>query len=314
MNFVALCRDYNIDTAGPEHHHVSQGWIGIHCPFCAGGQNYHMGFNIQYEFFTCWRCGKHSLKETLERLTGEQFGALWSKYGEGKSTPSARKVKARKEEKELILPNGFTVPLRTHHKRYLERRHFNPEELAQEWGICSTSPTAVLRDEDMQSSFCNRIFIPMYWNGKLATFQARILKARSPNGSGMIKIPKYKACPAEMEGRSIRRILYRHPDAISDHGICVEGVTDVWRMGLHAFGLLGIGFSEMQVALIAELYKKVILLFDPDVQAQVRALKMKTALRAFGVKADIHTLPDERDPAELNRREVSMLVQHLLNV
>ena len=85
-------------------------------------------------------------------------------------------------------------------------------------------------------------------------------------------------------------------------------------MGHHAFALLGIGFSEMQVALIAELYKKVILLLDPDEQAQARALEMKTALRAFGVSADIYSLPNGRDPAELNKGEVSMLVQALLNV
>jgi len=315
VNFLTLCQDYNIDTAGPEHHHVSQGWIGIHCPFCAGKQNFHMGFNISKEFFNCWRCGPHSLRDTLERLTGQAFGTLWRKYGEGKSAPSpARKVKPRKEEKELVLPNGFTLPLRDHHRRYLERRHFDPDELIEEWGVCSTSPTAVLRDGDMQSNFNNRIFIPMYWNGILATFQARTLELRATSNSDGRKVSKYKACPTEMEGRSIRRILYRHPETVSDHGIGVEGVTDVWRMGYHAFALLGIGFSEMQVALIAELYKRIILLFDPDEQAQTRARKMKTALRAFGVSVDIYSLPNGRDPAELNKREVSVLVQLLLNV
>jgi len=315
VNFLTLCQDYNIDTAGPEHHHVSQGWIGIHCPFCAGKQNFHMGFNISKEFFNCWRCGPHSLRDTLERLTGQAFGTLWRKYGEGKSAPSpARKVKPRKEEKELVLPNGFTLPLRDHHRRYLERRHFDPDELIEEWGVCSTSPTAVLRDGDMFSNFSNRIFIPMYWNGVLATFQARTLKSKAANNSDGRKISKYKACPSEMEGRSIRRILYRHPETVSDYGICVEGVTDVWRMGLHAFALLGTGFSEGQVALIAELYSRVVLLFDPEEYAQARALKMQLALRVFGVKVDIHSLPDKRDPAELNRQEVSMLVQGLLNV
>ncbi len=314
MNFLALCRDYNIDSTGPEHHHVSQGWIGIHCPFCAGRQNFHMGFNISKELFNCWRCGPHSLRETLERLTGEAFGTLWRIYGGGKTAPSARKIKPRKEEKELVLPSGFTVPLQTHHRRYLERRRFDPDELIEEWSICSTSPTAMLRDKDMQSKFSNRIFIPMYWNDKLATFQARTLKPRASNKSGMGMIPKYKACPAEMEGRSIRRILYRHPKTVSDYGICVEGATDVWRMGLHAFALLGTGFSEGQVALIAERYSKVVLLFDPEEHAQARALKMQLALRAFGVKTNIHSLPDNRDPAELSRQEVSMLVQYLLNV
>ncbi len=310
MNFVNFCRDYNIDTAGPEHHHVSRGWIGIHCPFCAGGQNFHMGFNIKQEFFNCWRCGPHSLRDTLERLTGEAFGTLWRIYGEGKTTPSTtRKAAHRKTEKELVLPSGFTLPLRDHHRRYLERRRFDPDELIEEWGVCSTSPTAVLRGEEHESHYGNRIFIPMYWNGKLATFQARALKTPQHK-----RHMKYKACPAEMEGRSIRRILYRHPKTVSDYGIGVEGVTDVWRMGLHAFALLGTGFSEGQIALIAELYSKVILLFDPEEHAQARALKMQLALRAFGVKVDIHSLPDQRDPAELNRLEVSKLGQALLNV
>ncbi|KKL08077.1 hypothetical protein LCGC14_2579500 [marine sediment metagenome] len=310
MNFLTLCSDHNIDTAGPEHHHVSQGWIGIHCPFCTGKQNFHMGFNISKEFFNCWRCGPHSLRETLERLTGEAFGTLWRMYGEGKSAPSPTwKGEPRKEEKELVLPNGFTQPLRDHHRQYLERRQFDPDELIKEWGVCSTSPTAVLHGAEHESHYGNRIFIPMYWNGKLATFQARALK--TPKHKEHMK---YKACPAEMEGRSIRRILYRHPETVSDYGFCVEGVTDVWRLGLHAFALLGTGFSEGQVALIAELYSKVILLFDPEDYAQARALKMQLALRAFGIKATIHSLPDERDPAELNRQEVSMLVQHLLNV
>ena len=129
----------------------------------------------------------------------------------------------------------------------------------------------------------------------------------------MTTIPKYKACPAHMEGRSIRRILYRHPASVSDYGICVEGVTDVWRIGPQSFALLGIGFSEVQIALIAEIYKRIILLLDPDPQAQVRALEMKIALRAFGVQVDIYNLPDGRDPAELTRRETSFLVRALLN-
>lgn len=315
MNFTAFCRDYNIDTAGPEHHHVSHGWIGIHCPFCAGKQNYHMGFHIKQEFFNCWKCGPHSLRDTLERLTGERFNDLWGKYGEGRSTPtSGRKAKRHQKDKELVLPSGFTTSLRFDHRRYLERRNFDVDMLIREWGIRSTTPMAALRDGDIHSNFSNRIFIPMHWNGVLATFQARTLKPRSSKGPGDITIPKYKACPAHMEGRSIRRILYRHPETVSDYGICVEGVTDVWRMGHQAFALLGIGFSEVQIALIAELYKRIILLLDPDPQAQERATKMKVALQAFGVKVDMRELPDGKDPAELTRQETSFLVRALLSI
>lgn len=303
MDFIRLCSDYRIELVGAEHHHVSAGWVGVHCPFCSG-KNFHLGYNLSSGVFHCWRCGTHPRKDALERLTGTSLGVLYERYGGGSSRPAPRRRKritpVISKLRSIALPKGFTEPLRPHHAAYLTRRGFDPTFLAEEWGIESTRPTASISG----SKYGNRIFIPIRWEGRTVSFQARTC-------STIVK-PKYKHCPENLETYPIRQIIYRHPEASYPYGICVEGPADVWRIGRHAFGTLGIGYSKTQVACIARHYRRVMVVFDPEPVAQKRAEKIARELKDIGVEAWAFRLKTNRDPGDLYPEEARELVQELL--
>lgn len=244
------------------------------------------------------------MDETLERLTGQPFNELYARYGGGRSRPLPTRRKSLKpastEIKPVLLPQGFTGPLRAHHAAYLERRGFDPDFLIEEWGLESTGPTARIND----AKFSNRIFIPVHWEGMMVSFQARTT-------SKLVK-PKYRNCPAEIESYPSRRIVYRHPKTVSPYGICVEGPTDVWRVGRHAFATLGINFSQAQAIAVTRLYQKVMVVYDPEPGAQRRAKSMVEALAMHGVETWIHNLPEGRDPGDLTPGEARDLVEVLL--
>lgn len=253
------------------------------------------------------------MDKVLERLTGQAFTDLYARYGGGKSQPPPlRRRKAKPVSSRLTsvaLPIGFTGPLRSQHAAYLEKRGFDPDFLAQEWGLESTSPTARIKSssstgETKEYKFSNRIFIPVMWHEAVVSFQARTT-------SSLVK-PKYRNCPGELETYPSRAIVYRHPQCASPYGVCVEGPADVWRVGRHAFATLGINFSPDQVTCIAKLYRKVMVVYDPEPHAQKQANKMTSLLNTLGVDAWTYNLNEDRDPGDLRPDEAQKLVEQVL--
>ena len=58
---------------------VSEGWIGIHCPFpfCSDPST-HLGINLSSKAVNCWICGGHSLYDLLFLLEGgEKHFPFW---------------------------------------------------------------------------------------------------------------------------------------------------------------------------------------------------------------------------------------------
>src|SRR5688572_4303089 len=49
------------------------GWVQFACPFCSGGSDpskLYCGYNTAYGYVNCWRCGKHSVVDTIAKLAG----------------------------------------------------------------------------------------------------------------------------------------------------------------------------------------------------------------------------------------------------
>src|SRR5690606_34062072 len=135
-------------------------------------------------------------------------------------------VKIRK--KKFRFPSDIG-PLQTPHKKYLIKRNFDPDELVSLWGIQSTSPFSSLSIENGKIQYKYRILIPILWEGRPVTFQAR-------DYTGKQSI-KYLACPEEREIIHHKHILYGHPSLWENRrGVLVEGVFDVWRLGINAAG------------------------------------------------------------------------------
>ena len=308
MNLENLFRDFRIPYA-TEGKNCQPGWLNVRCPFCDDRSN-HLGGNIKSGAFHCWRCGPHPRVEVLCRLLGidpPEARRILQRYG-GRRRPLTEEVNAevRRTQKRLRVryPSNVSDSLARNHVAYLKSRGFKPGKIKQEWKIKGTGPTATLNGID----FRFRIIIPVYWEGIVSTWQARDVTGKS---LGRLR---YLTCPKEFEVEPGSRILYRHPEYSGKFGVCVEGITDVWRLGRRAFATFGIGFTRRQVRVIANLYDEVVVLFDSEPQAQKQAAKLCGELRFRGVRVHNHVLPGGvGDPGDLTDREAVELMDEIKN-
>ena len=251
MDITQLYQDYSISHATEGHRHCSPGWIHTACPFCTGNPGLHLGYNFSDDYFICWRCGWQPVSKTIAKLLNINEKAakqLIKQYGGHYQVPKP-KVKIR--AKAHKLPSGVT-DLTSSHKQYLRGRGFDPDQLEREWGLVSTGPISQL-DE---ISYKHRIIAPIYWNGERVSFQGRDATGKHPK--------KYMTCPKDRELIHHKEILYGKQSEWGSTGICVEGITDVWRLGTASFATFGIKYTPKQLRLVAKSFTRVFILFDPE--------------------------------------------------
>ena len=293
MRIIELYQDYNI-LFKTEGKNCSPGWVVIKCPFC-NDPSEHLGFSLSENYFRCWRCGWKDIVTTISKLTqinNTSVRKIIKEYG-GTIRKPVDEPKPR--FKPFKLPSN-TKPLTGTHKAYLQRRGFDAKELEREWGLISTGPASFLDDYE----YSHRILAPIYWNGKQVSFQTRTHKGRV--------IPKYKACHKEREVIHHQEILYGNQEKWQEIGICVEGITDVWRLGPTAFATFGMEVTTKQIEVIAKSFKKVVVIFDNESQAQKQADKLVGELQFRGIGAKKITLT-KSDPGTLEQNEVDYLVK-----
>jgi hypothetical protein len=129
--------------------------------------------------------------------------------------------------KEHSLPTNVE-PLGNKHRKYLEKRGFDPDEIIQTWNIVGTGPVSLLD----KLNYSHRIVIPIIWDGHEVSFTTRDITDKSEF--------RYITCPMERELIHHKHILYGKQSKWGETGICVEGPTDVWRMRENSFCTFGI--------------------------------------------------------------------------
>lgn len=303
MDIIQLYEDYNISYATEGHKHCRPGWINTECPFCVGNPGLHLGYNIADDFFTCWRCGWHPSTLTIAKLLNvpeRQAYDIVKLYGETFSikTPEPQ-IKIR--SKAHRLPS-HTEPMKENHRKYLEKRGFDPSYIEREWKVLGTGPVATLDDKDYRF----RVIAPIIWNDQQVSFQGRDITGNHPL--------RYMACPEDRELIHHKHILYGRQDQWKDIGICVEGITDVWRFGVNAFCVFGIKYTNYQVREIAKSFKRVFIIFDADPQAKTQARKLRDELGIRGVEAKVIELSEwaPADPASFSQPEADHLIKQLI--
>jgi hypothetical protein len=273
MQVEKFLKDYHI-LHSTEHKNVRDGWIGIQdCPFCGSKGKYHLGYNTYEDYFSCWMCSGHSTIYVVAKLIGVNYTRaeeIVEKYGGTLKTKKEPRIRVGMSK--FKLPSGVG-PLQKNHKLYLEERRFDWELLEKVWGLQGTGPQSKL-DE---LSYKLRILAPIYWDRRLVTFQARDITEK--------QIAKYMACPPEREIISHKHILYGKQEAWGPRGFCVEGITDVWRLGINSFGTFGVKYTRNQLRAMIKHFKEIVVLYDPEEQAQVQAEKLIDELNFRGVKA-----------------------------
>lgn len=299
MDVIKLYDNFRVPYQTEGHKHCREGWVNTPCPFCKGSPGLHLGTTLNGQIWYCWRCGWKPVKKAVAGVLGvtEQRAAeLIRQYGGiPKRQPKETKRKVRK--KSHLLPPGTTM-MQTQHKKYLKKRGFDPHRIYRLWGVMGTGPSSKLD----KTNYKHRILAPIYWNNQRVSFQTRDITGRHP--------VKYLACPEERELIHHKHILYGRPDKWGDIGICVEGITDVWRLGPIAFATFGIEYTRRQVRQMAKNFSKIVVLFDSEPQAQSQADKLISELLLRGVEAWKETIAT--DPADLTNKEAKKLKNSIM--
>lgn len=308
MNIIQLYEDYGIDYKTEGHKHCREGWVNIPCPFCTGNPGYHLGFPLDGFVFKCYRCGKHGVYEVISKLL-----SVSTKEAKQIVTQYSGKIQ-KPVSKPVIKSIGFKLPsglvdLQPPHRRYLTDRGFDPQYLRDNWEIMGTGPLSFLSDGKKQIDYKHRIFIPIFWKGKMVSFQTRSIKKNTEHGD-----LKYIACPKNREIIHHKDIIYAHRNwekIRGETGIVVEGVTDVWKLGENAVATFGIEYKPKQVNILAKAYKRIAVVFDEEPQARRQAKKLVEELTLLGV--DAWWVPIDQDPGSMTKEQARKLVNKIIH-
>lgn len=186
-------------------------------------------------------------------------------------------------------PDG-TGPLLDPHKQYLKRRRFDPDFLEQKYGLRATGWTG---------DYAYRIIAPIYYQGVIVSYQGRDWTEKAEK--------RYKACPIPQEMVHHKDILYNLDNCQREIGLVVEGITDVWRLGDDVCATFGTKWTIAQANILVERFSRVIVLFDPEQEAQMHAKALANILSGRGVTATNLRLHVDIDPGEFTPEYVEKL-------
>lgn len=285
---------YDIKKLLDDHHvryEIGTGneYFNVTCPFpSCGDRKLHGGISV-FGYYSCWRCGWRPIEAVIRMLINKDWDDIKEKYSSIMSHRDRYQEETKPKDK-LELPYG-SKELTKNHRKYLKDRNFDPDYLIENFGLKGTSHLG---------KYKYRIIAPIYYNGKLVSFQGRDITDESQL--------KYKACPLNEEIVSHKTILYNIDNARYEGVVVVEGITDVWRMGHGSVATFGIGFRNEQVNLLSK-FEKVFILYDAD--ALGRADKLAEMLSGLGVDANVVML-HKGDPADLSQEEADDIMSKLL--
>jgi hypothetical protein len=303
VNILEIFRTYNVPYVTQGDPHVTSGWAGMSCPWCTGKPGNYLGVNLAKVWFRCWRCGHHPQVETIAALCHIGIPQAWTIYrsldgvGNGGDRYQAKDQAAQKR----IAISPYRRPsdidrMKRRHRDYLASRNFDPDEIERVWDVAGTGPASYLDEIDYR----HRLFVPIHWEGHEATFQARDITGKSDT--------KYRACPMDREAVHHKHIIYANPTLTGRTGICVEGVTDAWRLGPLAFATFGIQFKLAQVRAIITRFDRVAIAFDGgERQARMQAQKLEKQLGSL-ISTKIFALEDGIDPGSMTQDDAQHLV------
>ncbi len=279
-SLIDILREYGIPyrTEG-QHHHTREGWVQIECPFCGKGSGgYHLGINLEHFYCSCWRCGYHSLFVVLKEVSGQDYDGVKRRLDGMIPVYSTTKRSAG----QLELPKGIG-PLGGVHKRYLQGRKLDPDQIASQWGV---------RGIGLASQLAWRLFIPVHRHGEIVSWTTRSV------GGGK----RYISAKPKQSTIPLSHLLYG-ADQARHSVVVVEGPADVWRIGPGAVATFGLIYSTAQVRAIAQFPVRGVC-FDSELVAQKRARKLCSALSGFPGRTELVEL-DSDDPGSASEEEIS---------
>ena len=295
FDVLKFLRDNSVDFITEGNKHAGTGWINIHCPFCEGSQNYHLGIHIEQGYGHCWRGKGKSLQRIVKALAhcgADEAKRIIQQYSDGRVVAKESPVKVSRKS-SVKLPIGCNV-LSPRHWQYLEGRNFDPDLLTTTYGLKGTGPIG---------DYKHRVIAPIYFEKKLVSYQGRDITGRS--------LLRYKACKTEDEAIHHKHILYGWDLAVGDSCAIVEGITDCWRFGPGSLGTFGTGYTSEQAQLIVQRFKRIFLIMDPEPAAQKTAEELAWFLGYKGKEVHIVDSGFNCDPGDLKQSIADEIMRDL---
>lgn len=267
-----------------ESPHVTEGWLGLQCPKCGRGSgNFGLGYNLSSGRISCWKCGGTSLAQTLAAICERPVREMADLVG----GLDPIRVGVADRRGRLILPPGVGE-LGPAHRRYLESRDLDPDEMVETWKLGGIGISDTLQW---------RVFIPIHYRREVVSWTTRAI-------GDVAHTDRYRGAKRTEESVPRDELLYGVDRAA--HAVVVfEGPGDVWAIGPGAVATFGTGFSPAQIRQIAAFSVRAVC-FDREPEAQRRARRLVAQLTPFPGETNLVTL-DAKDagsatPAE--RREI----------
>jgi DNA primase len=268
-------------------------FVNIKCPMCNDNSN-HGGFHRTESYYNCWQCGHHWLENVIMELLNADFKKAKRLIEEYSDQPINEPKEEKKSKVKSCICPGHWLPAKRHAK-YLEKRNFDVYYLIKKYDLKFTDYT--------YSNYKWRIMAPIYLGGNIVSYQGRAIFKN--------QTPKYKACKKAEEVIPHKHILYNIDNVPGNTAVLVEGITDVWRLGDGAIATFGTGFTNAQIAMLANKFKKIFTLFDAEFEAQRRAEIIGFDLSSVGLEVEnIELLYG--DPASINQDEANELMEEVL--
>lgn len=265
--------------------HKRAGWIQIKdCPFC-GQSKYHLGYNIENQYFNCWSCGWHSVSDTLNLLGIKGFYINYNAHMTKTEIKKSRKT-------TLDVTKFFKKPkkgITRYHANYLKSRGF-------------TNIPKLIQQYELHYDAHNNIIIPIKLDGKIVSFISHDIKKKP-------KIAKYKAIKKQDEIVHHKDILYGIDSVYTDYVFLVEGILDCWKLGNESVALFGARLNSKQLILLKNKgIKTVVLMLDQDETGLQASMEIHDKLVSTGFDVLIVSDYGASDPAELDRDQVNSIL------
>ena len=273
---------------------ISEGNIGIECPFCPDGDpSNHLGIHLDTNLINCWRCGTRGtvikLIMKLERCSFKSAQNVLNRFKHSRTSidPVEREISAFSQaERQISLPAASQKTLLIQHRKFLRRRGFSPNEIFRKYDLACVGKT---------TKWKFRLIIPIVYRRKLVAWTSRDV-------TGQAEMPYRNASNDECV-IPVKKCVYNLDNA-KETMIVAEGPLDVWRLGDGAVCTFGTQFTKHQVLLIASKAKRVFILYDSD--AEYEGARLAYDLSTHVPSVEIIDL-DSGDPADMTEQEVGSL-------
>jgi hypothetical protein len=298
FDIIRFCETYHIPYVD-KGKNVHTGWIGINCPFCYGDTGYHFGFNLETGGKNCWKCGTHTLTETICQLLfcpPHEAKKIIKEFQVGDGKAPVFNSKQKSSVQYVQLPKE---KLSKRERNYLTLRGYNPDEMTERYD---------LRSGGIAGRWAFRIVLPIFdIRGKIVSAVGRAITKQQEI--------RYWGLPDNMSIVPWKDTLYglHLINPTSRSVVVVEGPFDQWRMGSGSVATYGTGFTDAQVSLLAHRFDHINILYDGDTGGRKGADRLTTALAIFGTEIDVFYLPDNTEPDTWDDNEREWFIKRYMN-